>query len=88
MEAVLGGPGVFVVAVQLEAAAELEGEVEAAGVIGGEAAGGGHETCVADYEGLEAVARSELEALAEGAETGGVGPTGSTGFVVGVGDRG
>lgn len=88
MDAVLGGPGVFVVTVELKATAELEGEVEATGVGGGEGAGGGHESCVADYKGLEAVARSEVEALAEGAEAGGVGPAGSAAFVVGVGDRG
>jgi hypothetical protein len=55
---------VVVVAEELEAGAELEGEVEAGGVVDGDVAGGDKEASVADDEGLEGVVRREVNALA------------------------
>jgi len=66
VEAVLGGPGVAVVAEELEAATELEAEVEAGGVVGGQVAGRDQEAAVADEEGLKAMAGGEVDALTDG----------------------
>ena len=80
VDAVVEGPGSAMALEELKACSEVEGEVEVGAIEDGNVAWGDEESCVEEGIGLQAVGGGEVEALAERAETAGIGPARAAGL--------